>query len=82
MTIVGAGLAMIAASFGLAAAAVDGATVSHSAPATPFGGPTSVRVEHVGRIEVDLEMGRPGDLRRTQCAGATATTTCYVSSVD
>lgn len=46
---------------------------------TSFGGPVSVRVTRVGRIEVDLEADGALGLRRIRCAGVPASTACFVS---
>jgi hypothetical protein len=61
-----------------AAAAASGHT--HAAPVTPFGGSTSVRVEHVGHIEVDLGSSTARGLSRVRCSGpAAGSTNCFVA---
>ena len=58
---------------------------SHSAgvrpTVTPFGGHAAVRMQHVGRIEVDVEAARPGGLRRVACLGVlVGTRACFVAA--
>ena len=68
----------------IATAATAAASVpSDHGPAGPissFGGATSVRVFHVGRIEIDLERSSSAGLRRVRCAGiAPGLADCFVA---
>jgi hypothetical protein len=69
-----------------AGSAVAAAANALGGPAQPqatsaFGGPRSVDIAHVGRIEVDLERSGRGALRRTRCDSAVGRPTrCFVVS--
>ena len=79
MTLTGTGIAMIAASLGIAASAPHGSTARLST--TPFGGLTQVHITRVGHIEFDLEPTAHRTLRSVPCVGLPAETSCYVSSL-
>jgi hypothetical protein len=68
----------------IATAATAAASVSSdhgpAGPISSFGGATSVRVSHVGRIEVDIERSGVAGLRRVRCAGiAPGLAHCFVA---
>lgn len=76
MAVIRLGMAVIVA------AAASLATALHSGrptvPASPFGGSSPVHIAHVGRIDVDLEPPRLGNLQRVECSGADPGTACFV----
>ena len=74
------GLATIAATVSMLAAAVQGR--SHAAmPVTSFGGSVPIRIAHIGRIDVDLDPTGHGSLLRVDCVGSPAVgTECFVAS--
>lgn len=63
-----------------AASAVGAPSESAPAPVTTFGGAGSVRIAHVGHIEVDLEPSSPAGLRRIACPRSSLPgQACYVA---
>ena len=80
MAVVEVGVVPIAAVASALVAALAPHLAGGRAGVTMFGGYAAIRVQHVGRIEVDLEAAGSSDLRRVACVGGRATTSCFVAA--